>query len=89
MATTPLAYLDYGGAEAPRVAFAAAAVVGVNIAVNLAVGGGNVSPLYHWSWPATLIVGAAAFFVPSRPKRDLDKLPPRPDQRRRGTRDGD
>lgn len=69
-------------------ALAAAAVVGVNVAVNLAVGGWGVSPLYHWSWPATLIVVVVACFVPPRPKQDLDGLPPRPDQRRRGTRAG-
>ncbi|MDP9458464.1 MAG: hypothetical protein M3Q60_22400 [Actinomycetota bacterium] len=61
---------------------AAAAIVGVNLAVNF----GDAGPLSHWSWPATLIVAVAAFFLPARPKQDLDKLPPRPDQRVRGRR---
>lgn len=61
---------------------AAAAVVGVNVAINLAIGAGGTSPLYHWFWPATLIVVAVAFLVPSRPKQDLDRLSPHPDQRR-------
>ena len=59
---------------------AAAAIVGINLAVNF----GDASPLSHWSWRATLIVTVVAFVLPSRPKQDLDKLPPRPDQRVRG-----
>lgn len=63
-------------------ALCATAAVGTNLAVNLAVGAGDVSSLYHWSWPATSIVVAVAFAVPSRPKQDLDRLlPRRPDQR--------
>ena len=62
-------------------ALCAAVVVGTNLAVNLAVGAGDVSPLYHWSWPATLIVVAVVFVVPSRPKQDLSRLPLRLDHR--------
>lgn len=59
----------------------AAAVIGINVAVNLALHAGSAPLLHHWSWPATLIVVIVAFLVPSRPKQDLDRLPPRPNHR--------
>ena len=61
---------------------AAVVIVGINVAVNF----GDAAPLSHWSWPAPLIVAVIAFVLPSRPKQDLDKLSPRPDQRVRGSR---
>ena len=75
--STPRQALLVGGLTA----LVAAAVVGVNVTVNLAIGAGGVSPLYHWSWPTTLIIATVAFLVPSRPEQDLDSLPLRPDQR--------
>ena len=61
---------------------AAATIAGINLAVNV----GDAAPLAHWSWLATLIVTVVAYVLPSRPKQDLDKLPPRPDQGVRGRR---